>query len=653
MKDKLACNYLRLTSVLQINKANSGHPGVCLGGAPIAFSIYKNAFVLPNNPDFINRDRVVFSAGHASALVYSVLNLFNYDISLNDLKNFRQLGSITSGHPETKIAPGVDVSTGPLGQGIANAVGFAIAEKYLHHTYKKDNFSPIDHYTYCFTGDGCLMEGVAQEAISLAGNLKLNKLILLYDCNNITIEGKLDIANTEKVKNKFLACNWNVLQVKDGNDVSKIDKAICKAKKSDKPTIIIVKTQIGYGSSMVNSSKVHGKPLDTKQIDILRQNLGYFVPDWETPMQVKVYVEQLLEQKERQYKEYLKNLEKYKLNYSKEYKAFQKSLKDTQIDLSILANAKSDKKPFDGRQQLHDVLNYIATKVPNLIGGCADVSPSTKANIDSSNYFSHKNPTGKNIGFGIREHSMAAISNGISLHGGLNAFCSTFFAFANYMTPAIRMAALMESPVLYLFTHDSILVGEDGPTHQSIEQIATLRCMPGVYVCRPTGRKELLQSFDLYFKSKKPTAILIGRQPTDYIEDNFDLSQKGAYTLVDYKDFDATIIATGSEVSLAVNTSKALFDMGIKIKVVSAPCLELFEEQTSSYKNRVVDKSKPVFCLEASSDNIWFKYATSEKTILKLNSFGASGKAEDVYSKFGFSVKNLVKIVKNFISKKV
>ena len=651
MKDKLVCDYLRLTSVLQINKANSGHPGVCLGGAPIAFSIYKHAFVLPNNPNFINRDRVVFSAGHASALVYSVLNLFNYDISLDDLKSFRQFKSITSGHPETKIAPGVDVSTGPLGQGIANAVGFAIAEKYLNNFYKKNNFSPIDHYTYCFAGDGCLMEGVAQEAISLAGNLKLNKLILLYDCNNITIEGQLDITNTEKVKNKFLACNWNVLQVKDGNNVKDIDKAIKKAKSSTKPTIVIVKTQIGYGSSMVNSSKVHGKPLDEKQIDILRQNLGYFVPDWEEPMQAKVYIEQLLEQKEIQYKEYQNKLEEYKINYPKEYKAFQKSLKETQIDLSTFAKTKTDNKPFDGRQQLHEILNLISSKVPNLIGGCADVAPSTKANIDASGYFSHKNPVGKNIGFGIREHSMGAISNAISLHGGLNVFCSTFFAFANYMTPAMRMAALMQAPVLYLFTHDSILVGEDGPTHQSVEQIATLRCMPDMYVCRPAGRNELLQSFDLFFMSKKPTAILIGRQPTDYVEDSFELSQKGAYTLVDYKNFDATIMATGSEVSLAVNVSKALFELGIKVKVVSAPCLKLFEEQSLAYKNKVVDKTKPVFCVEASSDNIWFKYATNEKTILNLKSFGASGKAEEVYNHFGFSVKNLVKIVKNFISK--
>ena len=533
------------------------------------------------------------------------------------------------------------------------AMYLAIAEKYLHHTFKRGDFSPIDHYTYCFSGDGCLMEGVAQEAISLAGNLNLNKLILLYDCNNITIEGQLNITNSEKVANKFKACNWNVLQVKDGNNVSQIDKAIKKAKKSDKPTIIIVKTQIGFGSSMANSSKVHGKPLDSKQIDILRQNLNYFVPDWQIPMQAKVYIDEILEEKNKAYQCYLKKMQQYKENYPKAYKLFKSCTKETSIDLSAFANGKYEKKNFDGRQQLHDILNLISAKVPNLIGGCADVAPSTRANIDASGYFSSKNPLGKNIAFGIREHAMAAICNAISLHGGLNVFCSTFFAFANYMTPAIRMSALMQAPVLYLFTHDSILVGEDGPTHQSIEQIATLRAMPDVYVCRPCGRQELLQSFNMFFANKKPTAILIARQPTDFTQDDFSGAQKGAYTLIDYKDFDATLVATGSEVSLAVSASKALFELGYKVKVVSAPCLEIFEEQSTLYKTKIIDKSKPVFCVEASSDNVWFKYATNEKNVLKLNSFGASGPAEEVYNHFGFSVKNLVKIVKNNLTKRV
>jgi len=649
MRDKLACNYLRLTSALQINKANSGHPGVCLGGAPIAFSIYKNAIFSPKNPNFLNRDRVVFSAGHASALVYSTLNLFGFDLYTQDLQNFRQLNSKTPGHPEVDITPGVDISTGPLGQGIANAVGFAIAEKYLNNFYKKNNFSPIDHYTYCFTGDGCLMEGVAQEAISLAGKLKLNKLILLYDNNDITIEGNLNIANTENVKNKFLSCNWNVLQVKDGLSVSKIDKAIAKAKKSNKPTIIIVKTQIGYGSSLVNTSKVHGKPLDDKQIDILRQNLNYFVPDWEVPMQLKVYIEQLQEEKQKEIKDYESKLQKYKADYSKEYKMLEASLKQQSVNLNALAKRQSNKSKFDCREELHEVLNLISQKVSNLIGGSADVSPSTKAFISTSNYFTHQNLSGKNIGFGIREHAMGAICNAISLHGGLKVFCSTFFAFANYMTPAIRMSALMDAPVLFIFTHDSILVGEDGPTHQPVEQIATLRCLPNMYVFRPCGRQELLQCFDFYLNSNKPTTLLIGRQALDYVEDDFEKAKNGAYIIEGSKNYVATIVATGSEVSLAIKVSQALKQQNIFVRVVSAPCLELFENQSTVYKNKIINKSKPVFCIEASADNIWYKYATNENCVLKLNKFGASGKAEQIYKDYGFDVTSLVKIIKKNI----
>ncbi|MBQ3048158.1 MAG: transketolase [Clostridia bacterium] len=648
MRDNLACNYLRVTSALQINKANSGHPGVCLGAAPIAFSIYKNAIFSPKNPNFLNRDRVVFSAGHSSALVYSILNLFGFDLSLNDLQNFRQFKSKTPGHPEVNITPGVDISTGPLGQGIANAVGFAIAEKYLNSYYKKNNFSPIDHFTYCFTGDGCLMEGVAQEAISLAGKLKLNKLILLYDKNDITIEGSLNLANTENVKNKFLACNWNVLQVKDGLSVQKIDKAILKAKKSNKPTVIIVKTQIGYGSSLVNTNKVHGKPLDNSQIDVLRQNLNYSVPDWQTPMQLNVYIDQLLEEKQKAINAYEDCLQQYKIKYPKEYKALLSSLNHKEINLSSLTKKVADKN-FDCRQQLHEVLNTISSKIPELIGGSADVAPSTKAFISSSGYFSHENPTGKNIGFGIREHAMAAISNGISLHGGLKFFCSTFFAFANYMTPAIRMSAMMDVPVLYIFTHDSILVGEDGPTHQPVEQIATLRCLPGICVFRPCGRNELLACFEYYLNANKPTALLMGRQASDYVDDDFEKAKKGAYVILDSKNYHATIVATGSEVCLAIKASQALANFNINVRVVSAPCLELFENQTLSYKNKIIDKTKPVFCIEASADNVWYKYATNEEHVLKLNRFGMSAKASDTYSALGYSVDNIVKFIKKNI----
>ena len=649
MLNNLASNYLRLTSVLQINSANSGHPGVCLGAAPIAFSIYKNALVDNNNPNFFNRDRIVFSAGHASALVYSTLHLFGFNVTLENLKNFRQLNSITSGHPEVDVVPGVDVTTGPLGQGVANAVGFAIAEEYLRNKYQKDNFKPVDHYTYCFTGDGCLMEGVAQEAISIAGNLKLNKLIMLYDKNDITIDGNLSLANTEDTKAKFIACNWNVLEVEDGNDFNSIDSAIQKAKISSKPTLIMVKTKIGYGSDLVGSCKVHGKPLNTEQINILRQNLNYTVPDWEIPNELKNYIAQLNLQKKTQISEYEKMLSEYAKKYPELYKDFQLNCSWQKIDLSKLV-VPTVNEIFDGREEGHKVLNEVATLVPNLIGGCADVASSTKCIVKDSPYFTSENRTGRNIPYGIREHAMAAISNGISLHKGTISFCSTFFAFANYLTPAVRLSALMNNPVLYLFTHDSISVGEDGPTHQSTEQIATLRSMPGVYVCRPAGRNEIVATYQTFFNEKLPIAVLLPRQQINVVNDSFDLALKGAYVISKTTNSVATIVATGSEVSLSISAQKLLQEKGINVDVVSMPCVEIFEKQTKEYKNSIINKTKPVFCVEASTDNIWYKFATDENTIVKLNSFGLSGKPEAVLNHFGFTAKAVAEKIENYLN---
>lgn len=649
MSDVLATNYLRLTSALQINKANSGHSGICLGAAPIVFSIYKNAFVNPKEPNFINRDRVVFSAGHASALIYSCLHLFNFDVSIEDLKRFRQLNSITSGHPEVKCCPGVDVSTGPLGQGIANAVGFAIAEEYLRNIFTKDGFSPINHYTYCFTGDGCLMEGVAQEAISIAGNLKLNKLIMLYDRNDITIEGSLDIANKEDVKSKFNSCGWNVIEVVNGNNVSDIDIAISKAKQSDKPTIIIVKTQIGYGCDLVGSNKIHGKPLSLEQIENLRQNLNYSVPDWEVSTELDKYIQSIIKQKNIQLDVYNKQISEYENKYKEDYLKF-KNLEDNfNIDLSNLVE-ETPVENYDAREGNHKVLNLIGDRIFNLIGGCADVAPSTKAFLKNSEYFNSDNRTGKNIPYGIREHAMGAISNGISLHGGVRSFCSTFFAFENYLTPAIRMSALMKNPVLYIFTHDSIWVGEDGPTHQSTEQIATLRCMPDVYAYRPVGLNELLYGYQLFLDKKMPVALILPRQVMPYVKDSFKDASKGAYVISPMKDNVATIVATGSEVELAIKAQKILKEKNILVNVVSMPCVELFEEQDDNYKSAVIDKLKPVFCVEASTDNIWYKYATNEKTILKLNSFGVSAKPNDIVNYMKITAEELADKVVDFLN---
>ncbi len=648
MKNTLATNYLRVTSALEINRANSGHTGTSLGASAIMFSMYKNAVVDNKNPNYINRDRIVFSAGHASALIYATLNLFGFNISTEDLKNFRQLGSITTGHPEVDIAPGVDVSTGPLGQGIANAVGFAIAEEYLRNKFKKGNLSPISHYTYCFTGDGCLMEGVAQEALSIAGNLKLNKLILLYDKNDITIEGGLDLANREDNKAKFEAMGWNVLQVRDGNSVSEIDAAIKTAKNSTKPTVIIINTKIGFGSDLEGSNKIHGKPLTNEQINVLRQNLNYFVPDFVVPQEVQNYMNSIFEEKTKVLKEQKDELEEYRKKFPKEFKEFCEL--DNNFNLDVSGFVKDEKlKNFDARSEGHKILNLIGGAIPNLIGGCGDVAPSTQAYFDNSPYYSYLDRTGKNIPYGIREHAMGAITNGITLHKGIRAFCSTFFCFANYLTPSIRMAALMKTPVLYLFTHDSLTVGEDGPTHQAVEQIATLRCMPNLYVFRPSGRNEILAAYQTYFKKSMPLSIILPRLVTDFVEDDFNEALNGAYYVSKTNKAIATIIATGSEVSLALKAQLQLKQKGINVNVVSMPCCELFDEQPKEYKNKIIDKTKPVFCIEASSDSTFYKYATSEETVLQLNSFGLSGKPEEVYANFGFTPENVVNKVETFL----
>ncbi len=649
MKDTLATNYLRVTSALEINLANSGHTGTSLGAAPIMFSMYKNALIDGKNPYFLNRDRIVFSAGHASALIYACLNLFGFDISVDDLKKFRQFDSKTTGHPEVNIAPGIDVSTGPLGQGIANAVGFAIAEEFLRNKFAKGNLSPIDHYTYCFTGDGCLMEGVAQEAISIAGNLKLSKLILLYDRNDITIEGEISLANREDVRAKFESMGWNVINVQNGNSVSDIDNAIKEAKNSTKPSVIIIKTKIGHGCEFEGSNKIHGRPLNNEQINYLRQKLNYFVPDFVVPQELNNYINEINNEKQKILNVQKDNLEEYRKKFPKEFKDFCQLEDNFNFDVSSLVND-SNLNDFDARSEAHKILNIIGEAIPNFLGGCGDVAPSTQMFYDNSPYFSYLDRSGRNIPYGIREHAMGAISNGITLHKGLRAFCSTFFCFANYLTPAIRMSALMNNPVLYLFTHDSLMVGEDGPTHQAIEQIATLRCMPNIDVFRPCGRNELLAGFQTYFKKNMPVSIILPRQTMGFINDSFEGAMCGAYILSSTNRSVATIIATGSEVNLALNAQKLLKEKSINVNVVSMPCMELFDEQPKNYQEKVLDKNKPIFCVEASSDRSFYKYATSKETLLQINSFGISGKGEEIYSYFGFTPQNLSKKIEDYLS---
>lgn len=648
MDEKLV-NFLRVTSALEINGANSGHTGVCLGGAPAIYAIYKNMNVYGKEDKWINRDRFVLSCGHASALLYATLHLFGFNVTVDDLKSFRQLGSITPGHPEYNLTDGVDATTGPLGQGIGMAVGMALAESILHETFAHGELSPIDHFTYCMCGDGCLMEGVALEAISFAGRNKLNKLILLYDENDITIEGDRDLANDESVKMKFTACHWNVIDVKDGSNVALLEEAIRRAKLSDKPSVIISHTKIGHGSSLEGTNTIHGKALTPEQIAELRQNLGFFEEDYNLPADCQEYMLKLLAEKERAYKNYEEMCQEYRRKFPKDYNKFVNL--DHNFDVDMSSFIKGTDGEFDFRKLGHDLLNKVAKGAPNFVGGSADLTPSTKMILDGVPFYSAKTRAGTNLAFGIREHAMGAICNGIALHGGLRPFCSTFFSFENYLTPALRLSCLMRVPVLYYFTHDSVSVGEDGPTHQPIEQLATLRAMPNLHTFRPCGESELCAMYDFYFKNNLPVVNLIPRQPLQTVKDSFFGASHGGYVLSDEKDFDYTIIATGSEVQAVIKAKEILSQSGHKVRVVSMPCVELFLEQDGKYKSRVLDNSKPIFAVEMSSDSTWYQFVNNTNNLANIKTFGVSGALNDVISHFGFDGQGIANKIKALYEK--
>ncbi len=650
--DEKIVNYLRVNGVNMVTNASSGHPGVVLSGAPLLYSIYKNAMINSSDSNFFNRDRIVVSAGHASALYYSILNLFGYDVATDDLKNFRKFGSNTPGHPEVFITDGVDCSTGPLGQGIANAVGFAIAETYLAARYNQADVNLIDHYTYAFCGDGCLMEGVAQEAISLAGHLKLNKLILVYDCNKVTIDGKLGVANSEDPKAKFAACGWNVIDVKNGNNIDEIDVAINLAKNSrNKPSVVICHTTIGYGSDYAGNNKCHGTPFKPEEILNLKANLGYLEKDWYIPEDIKKYIDKLKKAKLKDYKTYQKLLEKYKKKYYSDYVELRDAVDGRKYDATKAIDLVKHK--FSDNQSTREingiVLNAVASLVPSIIGGNADVAASTKAVLKEEENYSVNNRAGKNIYFGIREHAMGAICNGISLHGGLIPFCATFCSFANYMTPAIRMASIMPTPVIYTFTHDSLAVGEDGATHEPVEQIATLRAMPNLRVFRPFNYEENFIAYDCALNTRYPTALVLSRQGFERKASKIADCKKGGYLIKDERAAKATIIATGSEVALALDIAHKLDKKGIVTDVVSMPCVELFEDQPQAYKDKVINKKHQVYAIEASSDNVWYRYVTENDNLFNVTSYGKSGNYETVLKDAGLSETRIMnKILKDF-----
>ncbi|HAS73051.1 MAG TPA: transketolase [Clostridiales bacterium UBA8960] len=646
-------NTIRMLSAEAVQAANSGHPGLPLGAAPMAYALWaKEMKHNPHNPEWHNRDRFVLSAGHGSMLIYSLLHLFDYGLSMDEIKNFRQFGSKTPGHPEYGHTVGVEISTGPLGQGIANAVGFAMAEKHLASKFNKPGYPVVDHHTYTLSGDGCLMEGISYEAASLAGTLKLGKLILLYDSNKITIEGDTSLAFTEDVAGRFDAMHWQVLTVEDGNDLTEIQSAIQAAKaETEKPSIIIVKTIIGYGCpSKQGSHKVHGAPLGQDGIDEMADFLN--MNDraaFEVPSDVASHMKTLVESLSNSEKAWKQNFEAYAKDYP-ELAAEYESWFSGEAPMELLESEAfwNYSETTATRSSSGKVLNVLADHVPNFFGGSADLAPSNNSDMKKRTSFSASNPDGSNLHFGVREHAMTAIVNGIQAHGGLRAYGATFFVFTDYMKPAMRLAALMNLPVTYILTHDSIGVGEDGPTHQPIDHLPMLRAIPKLKVVRPADAREVSAAWYIAMTSKDaPVALILTRQNLPALDGSSREALKGGYVISkEDSKVDLVLIATGSEVSLAIEAQKALKAEGIDTRVVSMPCQEIFDVQPESYKKEVLTKGVPKLSIEAASTLGWHKYACDA---IGHDDFGHSAPANQLFEAFGFTVENIVTRAKKLL----
>lgn len=638
-------NELKAMSAEIVSNAKSGHTGSAIGAASILFALFKDHLLFnPENPKFLNRDRFVLSAGHVSALYYSLLHMFGYDYSSEDLKAFRTLGSKTPGHPEYDVCPGVEVTTGPLGQGIANAVGFAIAEANLESKLKIINPNIINNYTYCFCGDGCLMEGVALEACSLAGTLALDKLIILYDDNNITIDGTRELANSENIAKKFKAMNWNVITVKNGNDYASCTKAIQNVKKSQKPSLIIFKTTIGIGTVYENTSKVHAYPMPADELASFKKSLEVD-NHFEFSEDVKKYCYTTISKNIAKYDKWNNFLISLKEDDKTSYKIFKKATEDSKINFDNILEKLSKLSAMAGRDISGQTLNLIAKSYPNLIGGAADVAASTKAFIDKVESFSAANKLGRNIHFGIREHAMGAICNGIALYNNKPAFNSTFLAFANYMIPPMRMAAMMKLPTLSIFTHDSINIGQDGPTHQPIEQLGMLRSIIGLQTFRPATKAETVAAYKYFFDTKLPTALVMSKNKLIENESStIQNASKGGYILFENSKIpDIVIISSGTDVEIALKIAKNLKETNVR--VVSMPCEKLFDEQTNTYKTKVLPDCKLRVVIEASNDSIWHKYLSNNDLLINVNSYQSSGNGSAVYKEAGFDEVKILKLI--------
>ncbi|WP_290664579.1 transketolase [Ignavibacterium sp.] len=660
--EQLAINTIRTLAIDAVQKANSGHPGMPLGCAPIVYLLYYKLMKHnPSNPNWINRDRFILSAGHGSMLLYSVLHLSGYDLSLDELKNFRQWNSKTPGHPEYGHTPGVETTTGPLGQGFATAIGMAVARDYLASIFNKDEFKLFDHYIYGICSDGDLMEGISHEAASFAGHHKLGKIIFFYDDNRITIEGKTDLTYSDDVQKRFEAYGWNVYRVEDVNNLSELENATNLARQnSDKPCLIITRTHIGYGSpNKQDTAAAHGAPLGVEEVKLTKKNLGWhYDEDFFIPAEVKKHFAGVKDCGKEAEELWNRQFEEFKKKYSSEAELFERIFNgnygnEWENHLPEFSEAMAT------RAASGKVLNAIAPYLPTLIGGSADLAESNNTHLKEFKSFSSDNKSGRNLHFGVREHAMGAMLNGMALYGGLIPYGGTFLIFSDYLRPALRLSALMKLRTIFVFTHDSIGLGEDGPTHQPIEQLAALRAIPNVIVVRPADPNETTEAWHFAINHKGgPVLLVLTRQKVECFDRNSLASAsellKGAYILKDSSsEPDIILMASGSEVGLIMKASEKLEAEGIKTRVVSFPSWEIFEMQSEDYKRKVLPSEiKTRLAVEAGVKQGWEKYVGEKGDVICMNSFGASAPDKVLFEKFGFTVENVIKKAKEIISKK-
>lgn len=655
--DDRAVSAIRALSIAQIEKANSGHPGLPMGAAPMAYVLWNKILKAnPKNSSFFDRDRFILSAGHGSAMLYALLHLSGYDVSLDDLKDFRQLNAKTAGHPERGHIDGVEVTTGPLGQGIAQAVGLAISEKHMAALYNKEDLPIIDHYTYALCGDGDLMEGISYEAMSLAGHLNLSKLIVLYDSNDICLDGKTSTTFSEDMKKRAEALNWNYLLVEDGSNLSEIYQAISKAKENTNgPTIIEIKTIIGFGSANQGTNKVHGAPIGKEDFIKAKEVYGWSEEDFQIPEEVyQTFADGILAKGKEANEKWDELLKSYKEKYAEDYKNLMAGI-NRELPENFMDQVKkysAEDKALATRASNGEIIQDLAKITPNFWGGSADLFSSNKTNIKDTEAFTDKTPKGRNIYYGVREFAMAAIGNGIMAHGGSFHHVSTFFVFTDYLKAAIRLSALSKLPLTYVMTHDSIAVGEDGPTHEPIDQLAMIRAIPNTLMLRPADANETRLAWKIALESKdKPVVMALTRQNVRNLKETENLSgiEKGAYVISDCENPELIIIATGSEVELALDAKEILAKEGKNIRVVSMPSMELFRNQDKAYKDQVLPRNIKKVSLEMASTFGWAEWTGLDGLNIGIDSFGASGKGEEVMEAFGFTKEKIASRIKDFL----